>query len=142
MLRRLIGSSVALLVIFGQASAQEPTKASEFDDILGALSQAKQVTLIVDFSSCKDPQDSPATRIQAGLRIQSFMVVDGDQIAFSDAHTALDKDGNPFTDYVRYRVKREGVVEIRHDMVHAGGAAIKPAETYRCAIGNAAHFVW
>ncbi|TAT73454.1 hypothetical protein ELI54_34280 [Rhizobium ruizarguesonis] len=142
MLRRLIGSSVALLVVFGPAPAQEPTRVPEFDEIVGALSQAKQVTVIIDFSRCIGSLDSAPPRILAGLKIQSFMVVDGDQIAFSDAHATLDKDGKPFTDYVRYHVNREGIVEIRHSMVHTRGPAIKPAETYRCSIGNAAHFIW
>ena len=104
------------MMLAGHAEArQRPISASSYDRVANALLSGKDTTVVVDFARCSaSDRTLPPLKIKAGLHIRSFIIPDGKFIAFSDAHSTLDRRGTPVTEYLRYHVNRDDTVEVDH----------------------------
>src|ERR1700692_1182616 len=108
----ITGAACALIALSAMAAPARAASATvKFDDVLAALQSGHTVKVLTNLSQCStaDPK-KPGPPVQGGLQINSFMVVPGKGVLFSDVHQALDAADKPVTEYIRYTLGLVGRV--------------------------------
>ena len=84
--------------------AREPAS-SQYTDVVNALQTTKPGRLLTDLGQCANASaGQPSPSLQGGLTINTFIVLPGRGLFFSDVHQTLDEEDQPVTEYVRYNL--------------------------------------
>ena len=112
-----------------------------YAQLVSALTEGKNVHVDVDFSQCTATDSHQAgPHLRGGMQIGSFLISDGQFIAFSDTHPTLDAHNRPVTEYIRYRVMPDGLVSIQSAAISGASDTASPRGTYQCAMGRGVNF--
>ncbi len=117
--------------------------APEYDGVLDALQNGQAVHALSDFSRCaasSDGQSGPT--VLAGMRIDSFVLVEQLGLAFSDVYETLDADGRPVTQYIRYNIHADGKVTVRIARLANGAPEAVTQGEYVCEPPDGIRFIW
>ena len=141
--RGLIACAACTLSVLSAIAA--PTRAAsttmKFDDVLAALQSGKTVKVLTNLSQCSTADTKkPGPPVQGGLQINSFMVVPGKGILFSDVHQALDVSEKPVTEYIRYTLGLDNRVTVAVTRLTAAGPVEQ--DPLVCGLSSGATFVW
>jgi len=73
------------------ASAVAEPASSQYTDVVNALQTTKPVRLLTDLGQCRNESaGQPSPSLQGGLTINTFIVLPGRGLFFSDVHQTLD----------------------------------------------------
>jgi hypothetical protein len=135
-----IAGVLAIVPHYSSASgaALQPGTYSQVHD---ALTSGKRLSITVRFDRCNDVATAkPGPPVAGGALINGFLAHDADSIAFANVHETLDEGNKPLTEYIRYRVRAQGSVEIRATLIETASGQLRHEVVYNCPIGQAAMF--
>jgi VirK protein len=141
--RGLITCAAGILIVLSSmaAPARAASATMTFNDVLAALQSGKTVKVLTNLSQCSTADTKkPGPPIQGGLQINSFMVVPGKGVLFSDVHQALDASEKPVTEYIRYTLGLDSKVTLAVTRLTAAGAVKQ--DPLVCGLSGGATFVW
>ena len=78
--------------------------------------------------------------MQGGLFINTFIVLPGRGLFFSDVHQTLDEDNQPVTEYIRYNLTTDD--RLRVLLTRIVNSAVAQQDSIVCQIPLGARFVW
>ena len=123
------------------ASAVDARAPSQYTDVVNALQTTKPVRLLTDFGQCaNESAGQPSLSLQGGLSINSFVVLPGRGLFFSDVHQTLDEESQPVTEYIRYNLTTDD--RLRVSLTRIVNSAVTKQENIVCQIPLGARFVW
>jgi VirK protein len=123
------------------ASAVAEPASSQYTDVVNALQTTKPVRLLTDLGQCRNESaGQPSPSLQGGLTINTFIVLPGRGLFFSDVHQTLDEENQPVTEYVRYNLMTDD--RLRVSLTRIVNSAAAQDDTIVCQIPLGARFVW
>ena len=123
------------------ASAVAEPAPSQYTDVVNALQTTRPVRLLTDFGQCtNESAGKPGPFLQGGLSINTFVVLPGRGLFFSDVHQTLDEDNQPVTEYIRYNLMTDD--QLRVSLTRIVNSAVTKQENIVCQIPLGARFVW
>jgi VirK protein len=123
------------------ASADAEPAPSQYTDVVNALQTTRPVRLLTDFGQCaNESAGQPGISLQGGLTIDTFVVVPGRGLFFSDVHQTLDEENQPVTEYIRYNLTTDD--RLRVSLTRIVNSAVAKHDTIVCPIPLGARFVW
>ena len=118
------------------ASAVAEPASSQYTDVVNALQTTKPVRLLTDLGQCRNESaGQPSPSLQGGLTINTFIVLPGRGLFFSDVH-----QNQPVTEYVRYNLMTDD--RLRVSLTRIVNSAAAQDDTIVCQIPLGARFVW
>jgi hypothetical protein len=123
------------------ASALAEQAPSQYTDVVNALQTTRPVRLLTDFGQCtNESAGKPGPSLQGGLSINTFVVLPGRGLFFSDVHQTLDEGNQPVTEYIRYNLTADDRLKV--SMTRIVNSAVANDDTFVCQIPLGARFVW
>ena len=114
---------------------------SQYTDVVNALQTPRPVRLLTDLDQCaNESTGKPGPSLHGGLSINTFVVVPGRGLFFSDVHQTLDEDNQPVTEYVRYNLMTND--QLRVSLTRIVNSAVAQQDNIVCQIPTGAWFVW
>ena len=124
----------------GASGITEPAP-SQYNDVVNALQTTKPVRVLTDLGQCaNESEGKPGPSMQGGLSINTFVVVPGRGLFFSDVHQTLDAESQPVTEYVRYNLTPDD--QLRVSLTRIVNSAVAKQDSIVCRIPLGARFVW
>jgi len=124
----------------GASGVAEPAP-SQYTDVVNALQTTRPVRLLTDLGQCaNESEGKPGPALQGGLSINTFVVVPGRGLFFSDVHQTLDEDNQPVTEYVRYNLMPDD--RLRVLLTRIVNSAVAKQDALVCQIPRGAWFIW
>jgi hypothetical protein len=125
---------------YGASAVDEPVP-SQYTDVVNALQTTKPVRLLSDFGQCaRESERKPGPSLHGGLSINTFVVLPGRGLLFSDVHQTLDEENLPVTEYIRYNLTTDD--RLRVSLTRIVNSAVTTQENIVCQIPLGAWFVW
>jgi hypothetical protein len=135
-------SVASILIFLPTARAKGVESVSRYDQVFAALQTGKPVEVLIDLSRCAVTKgNGRGPSVQGGLRISNF-IVSSQGISFSDVHQTLDASNHPVTEYIRYRLDREGNVTVRIAKLAAAADEAVGQGEYACAQPEGVRFLF
>ena|ERR1700726_818519 len=123
------------------ASAVAEPAPSQYTDVVNALQTTSSVRLLTDLGQCaNESTGKPGPSLQGGLFINTFIVLPGRGLFFSDVHQTLDEDNQPVTEYIRYNLTTDD--RLRVLLTRIVNSAVAQQDSIVCQIPLGARFVW
>ena len=123
------------------ASADAEPAPSQYTDVVNALQTTRPVRLLTDFGQCaNESAGQPSPSLQGGLSINTFVVLPGRGLFFSDVHQTLDEGNQPVTEYIRYNLTTDD--RLRVSMTRIVNSAVMQHDSIVCQIPLGARFIW
>ena len=124
----------------GASGVAEPA-ASQYTDVVNALQTTRPVRLLTDLGQCaNEGAGKPGPSLQGGLSINTFVVVPGRGLFFSDVHQTLDEENQPVTEFIRYNLMTDD--RLRVSMTRIVNSAVAKQDVIVCQIPLGARFIW
>ena len=124
----------------GASAAAEPAP-SQYTDVVNALQTTRPVRLLTDLDQCaNESEGKPGPSLHGGLSINTFVVLPGRGLFFSDVHQTLDEENQPVTEYIRYNLTTDD--RLRVSLTRIVNSAVTKQENIVCQIPVGARFVW
>ena len=123
------------------ASAFAEPAPSQYTDVVNALQTTRPVRLLTDLDQCaNESEGKPGPSLHGGLSINTFVVLPGRGLFFSDVHQTLDEENQPVTEYIRYNLMTDD--RLRVSLTRIVNEAVVQQDTIICPIPRGARFVW
>ena len=123
------------------ASTVAEPASSQYTDVVNALQTIKPVRLLTDLAQCaNESAGKPGPSLQGGLAINTFVVVPGRGLFFSDVHQTMDEENQPVTEYIRYNLMTDD--RLRVSLTRIVNSAVARQDMIVCQIPLGARFVW
>jgi hypothetical protein len=141
----LIGS-VSLVVLLNLWNGRDAA-ADELNLGYAALQKAvldgKDVHVVIDLAACQaHGTDQAGPMIKASARFDAYMVQADGTIAFAMTHFTVRPDNTPVSEFLSYRVRTNGRVEMRTIVLNPATFALLQESAFDCEIGKGATFRW
>ena len=142
---RFLAAIVCMWLLSGLAghhvsAAAEPAQ-SQYTDVVNALQTTRPVRLLTELDQCANESGGkPGPSFHGGLSINTFVVLPGRGLFFSDLHQTLDEGNQPVTEYIRYNLTTDD--RLRVSLTRIVGSAVTTQESMVCQIPLGARFVW
>jgi len=128
------------LLGYGAFAVAEPAP-SQYTDVVNALQTTRPVRLLTDLDQCaNESEGKPGPSLHGGLSINTFVVLPGRGLFFSDVHQTLDEDYQPVTEYIRYNLTTDD--RLRVSLTRIVNSAVAKQDSFVCRIPLGARFVW
>ena len=112
-------------------SAIAESAPSQYTDVVNALQTTKPVKLLTDLGQCaNESAGKHGPYLQGGLSIDTFVVVPGRGLFFSDVHQTLDEENQPVTEYIRYNLMPDD--RLRVSMTRIVNSAVAKQDMIFC----------
>ena len=122
------------------ASSAEPAP-SQYTDVVNALQTTRPVRLLTDLDQCaNESEGKPGPSLHGGLSMNTFVVLPGRGLFFSDVHQTLDEESQPVTEYIRYNLTTDD--RLRVSLTRIVNSAVTKQENIVCQIPLGARFIW
>jgi hypothetical protein len=129
-----------LLAGHGALAAAEPAP-SQYADVFNALQTTRPVKLLTELDQCaNESEGKPGPSLHGGLSINTFVVLPGRGLFFSDVHQTLDEESHPVTEYIRYNLTTDD--RLRVSLTRMVNSAVTKQENIFCQIPLGARFIW
>jgi hypothetical protein len=124
----------------GASAATEPAP-SQYTDVVNALQTTRPVRLLTDLDQCANEiGGKPGPSLHGGLSINTFVVLPGRGLFFSDVHQTLDEENQPVTEYIRYNLTTDD--RLRVSLTRIVNSAVAKQDSLVCQIPLGAQFIW
>ena len=124
----------------GASAVAEPAQ-SQYTDVVNALQTTRPVRLLTDLDQCaNESEGKPGPSLHGGLSINTFVVLPGRGLFFSDVHQTLDEENQPVTEYIRYNLTTDD--RLRVSLTRIVNSAVAKHDTIVCQIPLGARFIW
>jgi len=125
---------------YGASAVAEP-EPSQYSDVVNALQTTKPVRLLTDLARCaNESAGTPGPSLQGGLSINSFVVLPGRRLFFSDVHQSLDEENQSVTEYIRYNLTSDD--RLRVSLTRTVNSTVAKQDSIICQIPLGARFIW
>ena len=123
------------------ATADEPNP--DYVALQKAVLDGKDVHMVVDLAACQiHGTDKPGPTVKGSLRLDAYMVQADGTIAFAMTHFTIRPDKTPVSEFLSYRVRTNGKVEMRNIVLNPATFAVIQESAFDCEIGKGAIFHW
>ena len=114
---------------------------SQYTDVVNALQTTRPVKLLTDLDRCaNESEGKPGPSLHGGLSINTFFVLPGRGLFFSDVHQTLDEDDQAVIEYIRYNLTTDD--RLRVSLTRIVNSAVAKQDSFVCQIPLGARFVW
>jgi VirK protein len=121
-------------------AGDEPAS-SQYREVVNALQTIKPVRLLTDLGQCSNEgAGKHGPSLKGGLSINTFIVLPGRGLFFSDVHQTLDEENQPVTEYVRYNLTTDD--RLRVSLTRIVNSAVAKQDIIVCQMPLGARFVW
>jgi hypothetical protein len=123
------------------AFAGDEPAPSQYTEVVNALQTTKPVRLLTDLGRCvNEGAGKHGPLLQGGLSINTFVVLPGRGLFFSDVHQTLDGENQPVTEYVRYNLTTDD--RLRVSLTRIVNSEVAKQDIIVCQMPLGARFVW
>ncbi|WP_043162577.1 VirK family protein [Bradyrhizobium sp. Ai1a-2] len=146
MSKRARMSIVALAVLFDlgsghHAAADEPN--ADYAGLQKAVLDGKDVHMVLDLAACQvQGTDKAGPTVKGSARFDAYMVQADGTIAFANTHFTVRADKTPVIEFLSYRVRTNGKVEMRNVVLNPATFAVIRESAFDCDIGKGVTFHW
>jgi VirK protein len=139
-------SIIALVVLLNvwsgrHAAADEPNP--DYAALQKAVLDGKDVHMVIDLAACQvHGTDKAGPTVKGSARFDAYMVQADGTIAFSMTHFTVRTDKTPVSEFLSFRVRTNGKVEMRTIVLNPTTFAVLQESAFDCDIGKGAKFYW
>lgn len=146
MSRCTLSSIVALVVLLNlwsghYTAADEPNP--DYAALQKAVLDGKDVHMVLDLAACQvHGTDKAGPTVNGSACFDAYMVQADGTIAFAMTHFTVRPDKTPVNEFLSYRVRTNGKVEMRNIVLYPATFAVIQESAFDCDIGKGATFHW
>jgi VirK protein len=139
-------SGILLVVLFNlgsgyRATADEPNP--DYAALQKAVLDGKDVRMVLDLAACQvHGTDKAGPTVKGSARFDGYMIQADGTIAFATTHFTVRPDKTPVNEFLSYRVRTTGKVEMRNIVLNPTTFAVIQESAFDCEIGKGATFHW